>query len=76
MLEDWMIWLCVRLTYECLGGDVAEVECDLWGERFHLVVCTSCTAVFRPALDRRRDVIFAAIDRLLPRSDHRRLYER
>jgi hypothetical protein len=49
VLEDWVIWLCVRLTYERLGGDVAEVECDLWGECFHLVVCASCTAIFRPA---------------------------
>jgi hypothetical protein len=49
MLEDWAAWLALRLAYERLGGDIAEVECELWGERFHLVVCDSCTAVFRPA---------------------------
>lgn len=48
MLEDWTVWLCVRLAYESLGGEVSEVECKLWGEHFHLAVCTSCTAVFRP----------------------------
>jgi hypothetical protein len=49
MLNDWIIWLFLREAYESLGGDVAEVECELWGERFHLVVCVSCTAIFRPA---------------------------
>jgi hypothetical protein len=49
MLKDWVIWRTLRLAYESLGGEVSEVPCELWGEHFQLVVCDSCSAVFRPA---------------------------
>jgi hypothetical protein len=48
MLKDWVIWRTLRLAYEHMGGDISEVQCELWGERFQLVVCESCSAVFRP----------------------------
>lgn len=49
LLKDWTIWIALRLAYDRLGGDVSEVQCEHWGERFQLIVCDSCSAVFRPA---------------------------
>jgi hypothetical protein len=48
MLTDWNLWNGLRAIYAKLAGDVAEVRCEHWGERFQLIVCDSCTAVFRP----------------------------
>jgi hypothetical protein len=49
LLKDWVIWIALRFAYDRLGGDVSEVQCEHWGECFRLIVCDSCSAVFRPA---------------------------
>jgi hypothetical protein len=48
MLSDWKLWVGLRATYEKVGGQIADVSCEHWGETFNLIVCESCTAVFRP----------------------------
>jgi predicted RNA-binding Zn-ribbon protein involved in translation (DUF1610 family) len=48
MLNDWQAWVALKTLYERVGGDVADVRCEHWGEVFHLVVCDACSAVFRP----------------------------
>jgi hypothetical protein len=48
MLADWQAWSALKALYEQFGGDVADVRCDHSGETFRLLVCESCSAVFRP----------------------------
>ena len=48
MLKDWHAWVALKALYERVGGDVADLQCEHWGETFCLIVCDSCSAVFRP----------------------------